>query len=265
MVTSRRKRHAHAPEAGTGIMPEVSSLPGSQSDVSPTVLLYLVYWLLKCDLVSRTACVYSHAGANSGPALCFEAGSRGKMLDFFTIFSKGGIVLWCFQGAGVSQPFSGAVNTLIRSVILQVGLGGGLWSSMWVCVRLWSSMWVCVLDCDPPGGSVCWTVILHVGLIGTQRCLSFRDTCAVCCHINLVYNIFFFLQERSGNNSFTHEALTLKYKLDNEFELLFVVSSFIYSTGLNQNVQETFTLHVVAHCITLHLHLPINGATYKLY
>ncbi|XP_062894294.1 signal recognition particle receptor subunit alpha isoform X2 [Mobula hypostoma] len=68
------------------------------------------------------------------------------MLDFFTIFSKGGIVLWCFQG--VSSPFSGTVNALIRSVILQ---------------------------------------------------------------------------ERGGSNSFTHEALTLKYKLDNEFELLFVV------------------------------------------
>ncbi|XP_067909898.1 signal recognition particle receptor subunit alpha isoform X2 [Heterodontus francisci] len=68
------------------------------------------------------------------------------MLDFFTIFSKGGIVLWCFQG--VNSPFSGTVNALIRSVILQ---------------------------------------------------------------------------ERGGNKSFTHEALTLKYKLDNEFELLFVV------------------------------------------
>ncbi|CAJ1065852.1 signal recognition particle receptor subunit alpha [Xyrichtys novacula] len=70
------------------------------------------------------------------------------MLDFFTIFSKGGIVLWCFQGAGVSESFTGPVNALIRSVILQ---------------------------------------------------------------------------ERSGNNSFNHEALSLKYKLDNEFELIFVV------------------------------------------
>lgn len=33
-----------------------------------------------------------------------------------------------------------------------------------------------------------------------------------------------FFQERGGNNSFTHEALTLKYKLDNQFELVFVVS-----------------------------------------
>ncbi|XP_052387381.1 signal recognition particle receptor subunit alpha-like [Carassius gibelio] len=70
------------------------------------------------------------------------------MLDFFAIFSKGGIVLWCFQGAGVTEPFSGAINALLRSVILQ---------------------------------------------------------------------------ERSGNNSFTHNALSLKYKLDNEFELVFVV------------------------------------------
>uniref|UniRef100_A0A9J8BCA1 SRP receptor subunit alpha n=3 Tax=Cyprinus carpio TaxID=7962 RepID=A0A9J8BCA1_CYPCA len=71
-----------------------------------------------------------------------------EMLDFFAIFSKGGIVLWCFQGAGVTESFGGPVNALIRSVILQ---------------------------------------------------------------------------ERSGNNSFTHNALSLKYKLDNEFELVFVV------------------------------------------
>lgn len=45
------------------------------------------------------------------------------MLDFFTIFSKGGIVLWCFQGAGVTESFTGPVNALIRSVILQVGHG----------------------------------------------------------------------------------------------------------------------------------------------
>lgn len=44
------------------------------------------------------------------------------MLDFFTIFSKGGIVLWCFQGSGVTESFTGPVNALIRSVILQVSL-----------------------------------------------------------------------------------------------------------------------------------------------
>lgn len=69
------------------------------------------------------------------------------MLDFFTIFSKGGIVLWCFQGT--SQLFTPSVNALIKSVILQ---------------------------------------------------------------------------ERTGNSTFSHDALTLKYKLDNEFELVFVVA-----------------------------------------
>lgn len=69
------------------------------------------------------------------------------MLDLFTIFSKSGIVLWCFQGT--THFFTPSVNALIRTVILQ---------------------------------------------------------------------------ERSGNNSFSHEGLTLKYKLDNEFELVFVVA-----------------------------------------
>ncbi|XP_076438427.1 signal recognition particle receptor subunit alpha-like isoform X2 [Babylonia areolata] len=68
------------------------------------------------------------------------------MLDFFTIFSKGGIVLWCFQGT--SQLFTPSVNALVKSVILQ---------------------------------------------------------------------------QRTGTDSFSHESLTLKYKLDNEFELVFVV------------------------------------------
>ncbi|XP_064471703.1 signal recognition particle receptor subunit alpha-like [Ornithodoros turicata] len=69
------------------------------------------------------------------------------MLDLFTIFSKSGIVLWCFQGT--TQLFTPSVNALIRTVILQ---------------------------------------------------------------------------ERGGDNSFSHENLTLKYKLDNEFELVYVVA-----------------------------------------
>jgi signal recognition particle receptor subunit alpha len=40
------------------------------------------------------------------------------MLDLFTIFSKGGIVLWCFQGT--CDSFTLPVNELIKSVILQV-------------------------------------------------------------------------------------------------------------------------------------------------
>ena len=42
------------------------------------------------------------------------------MLDLFTIFSKGGIVLWYFQGT--TQLFTPSVNALIKSVILQVKL-----------------------------------------------------------------------------------------------------------------------------------------------
>ncbi|KAM3830370.1 signal recognition particle receptor subunit alpha isoform 2-T2 [Vipera latastei] len=44
------------------------------------------------------------------------------MLDFFTIFSKGGLVLWCFQGVrGPAAACTAPVNALIRSVLLQVG------------------------------------------------------------------------------------------------------------------------------------------------
>ncbi|XP_055620846.1 signal recognition particle receptor subunit alpha homolog [Toxorhynchites rutilus septentrionalis] len=67
------------------------------------------------------------------------------MLDLFTIFTKGGIVLWCFRGT--NQIFAPSVNALIRSVILQ---------------------------------------------------------------------------ERSG--VYDHDGLSLQYKLDNEFELVFVVA-----------------------------------------
>lgn len=40
------------------------------------------------------------------------------MLDLFTIFTKGGIVLWYIQGTALS--LTPAVNQLIKSVILQV-------------------------------------------------------------------------------------------------------------------------------------------------
>ncbi|RDD41640.1 Signal recognition particle receptor subunit alpha [Trichoplax sp. H2] len=69
------------------------------------------------------------------------------MLDLFTIFTKSGIVLWCFQG--IQHSFTEPVNALIRDVILQ---------------------------------------------------------------------------ERTGKSTFTHDSLELQYKLDNEFELVFVVA-----------------------------------------
>ncbi|VEN56697.1 unnamed protein product [Callosobruchus maculatus] len=69
------------------------------------------------------------------------------MLDLFTIFSKGGIVLWCFQST--NQIFTPSVNALIKNVILQ---------------------------------------------------------------------------ERTGVNTYDHNGLSLQYKLDNEFDLVFVVA-----------------------------------------
>ena len=46
------------------------------------------------------------------------------MLDFFSIFSKGGILLWCFKGADLLQKdwdaFTPAVNAFIKTVLLQV-------------------------------------------------------------------------------------------------------------------------------------------------
>ncbi|KAG5672737.1 hypothetical protein PVAND_002838 [Polypedilum vanderplanki] len=69
------------------------------------------------------------------------------MLDLFTIFTKGGIVLWCFRN--INEPFAPSINALIKNILMQ---------------------------------------------------------------------------ERGGSNSYEHNNLTLQYKLDNEFELIFVVA-----------------------------------------
>lgn len=55
--------------------------------------------------------------------------------------------------------------------------------------------------------------------------------------------------------------MTLKYKLDNEFELLFVVSLFIYNKISNQNVQEKLTI-CMAYGIAYVLLAQNNNATY---
>ncbi|VDM19109.1 unnamed protein product [Wuchereria bancrofti] len=68
------------------------------------------------------------------------------MIELFTIFGKGGIVLWCFQEGG--QLFTDSINQLIREVLMQ---------------------------------------------------------------------------ERGNTTVFKHNDLTIKYKLDNEFELVFIV------------------------------------------
>lgn len=39
------------------------------------------------------------------------------MLDLFTIFTKGGIVLWCFRST--NELFAPPVNALIRNVLMQ--------------------------------------------------------------------------------------------------------------------------------------------------
>lgn len=59
--------------------------------------------------------------------------AAATMLDFFTIFSKGGLVLWCFQG--VSDSCTGPVNALIRSVLLQVPSPRGQNSALFPPIR----------------------------------------------------------------------------------------------------------------------------------
>uniref|UniRef100_A0A8D8Y3Q0 Signal recognition particle receptor subunit alpha n=1 Tax=Cacopsylla melanoneura TaxID=428564 RepID=A0A8D8Y3Q0_9HEMI len=105
------------------------------------------------------------------------------MLDFFTIFSKGGIVLWYFQSA--SQIFTPSLNALIKSVILQ---------------------------------------------------------------------------ERAGSSSFEHNGLVLKHRLDNEFDLVFVVGfqkilQLSYVDKLLDDVQLEFRDRYKNELVTdMHLH-----------
>jgi hypothetical protein len=49
---------------------------------------------------------------------CFRSKTITAMIDLFTIFSKGGIVLWYFHGT--TQLLTSSVNELIKNVILQV-------------------------------------------------------------------------------------------------------------------------------------------------
>ena len=63
------------------------------------------------------------------------------MLDLFTIFSKGGIVLWYFQGT--SESFTTSVNALIKSVILQVCMKTENRSNMLCQSSAWGKCVVC--------------------------------------------------------------------------------------------------------------------------
>merc|ERR1712179_262894 len=102
--------------------------------------------------------------------------SHINMLDFFTIFSKGGILLWCFKGADLLQKdwdaFTPAVNSFIKTVLLQ---------------------------------------------------------------------------EKSGNRTsqFESGSLSLKYRLDNEFELVFIAAfqkmlPLLYLDKLLDEIQKLF-------------------------
>lgn len=109
------------------------------------------------------------------------------MLDLFTIFSKGGIVLWCFQDA--AQGLTLSVNSLIKNVILQ---------------------------------------------------------------------------DRGGLESFTHEALTMKYRLDNEFELVFVVAyqkflQLSYVDKLLNDIQMEFRNRYKDDLVKNNLYFNVEG------
>ncbi len=55
------------------------------------------------------------------------------MLDFVSIFTKGGFLLWCYQGAGLAEieirAFRARVNAFINDVLLQVSPSGSFHSS----------------------------------------------------------------------------------------------------------------------------------------
>ncbi|KHN72156.1 Signal recognition particle receptor subunit alpha [Toxocara canis] len=90
------------------------------------------------------------------------------MIDLFTIFGKGGLVLWCFQEGG--QLFTDSINELIKEVLMQ---------------------------------------------------------------------------ERGNSTVFKHNNVSIKYKLDNEFELVFLVVyqsaiQLSYGDQLISDVQKKF-------------------------
>jgi hypothetical protein len=103
------------------------------------------------------------------------------MLDLFTIFTKGGIVLWYFQGTALS--LSPAVNSLVKTVLLQ---------------------------------------------------------------------------ERGSMDVFNHESLKLQFKLDNEFELVFVV---VYQRILQLSYMDKLIDQVyIAFRDRYKTHLSSNGS-----
>lgn len=138
------------------------------------------------------------------------------MLDLFTIFSKGGIVLWCFQST--KQIFTPSVNALIRTVILQVSTRFALTSAL---MTERAAMQINFISQVPLN----WKC-LSFGTLHALYSVLRTDSSSKIRYPSVTVTILPSLswQERTGNQSFDHDSLTLKYKLDNEFELVFVVA-----------------------------------------
>lgn len=68
------------------------------------------------------------------------------------------------------------------------------------------------------------------------------------------------LQERGGANAFNHDALTLKFKMDNEFELIFVVSRHLHCLQHTHGLFCYIRIHHLYHPTLLsqhvHMHTP---------
>ena len=77
----------------------------------------LAFCDLFCDQIGQDLNVTQYY--NLSEVVCKDK----RMLDLFSIFSKGGILLWCFKGAGLLpkewEAFTPTINELIRSVLLQ--------------------------------------------------------------------------------------------------------------------------------------------------
>lgn len=84
---------------------------------------------------------------------------------------------------------------------------------------------------------------------------TLKADCSNICHAPVYMSTLFVIpQERSGNKSFTHEALSLKYKLDNEFELIFVVGHLLNYFTLKQSaIQKVFAAVILTCLLTLPL------------
>ena len=100
------------------------------------------------------------------------------MIELFTIFGKGGLVLWYFSEG--SELFKSAVNDLISNVLLQV--------------------------------SIFLNPLIYPSMLS-----NFFNT------YEYVFYFFSLLFQERNVASFNHEGMTVKYKLDNELDIVILV------------------------------------------